>query len=292
LRRYTKEDIVINTVIYFVLLIVLIAVLLPFYYVFILSFNSGIDTQRGYVYFFPRNITLDNYKFLFIDNMWLYAFLISVLRTLVGTIFEVTFTSFVAYGLSKKQLLFRKTYYRILIMSMYFSGGIIPFYILIKTLGLMNNFFVYIIPPMLSQFFVLVMVAFYSEIPVELSESAYLDGANELIIFLKIIIPVSLPIIATVSLFTAVNHWNSWFDSAFFVQNEHLKTLSYRMMELITRNIALTRRPDNQKVYMATITPKSIQSASIIITVLPIIMVYPFVQKYFIKGIMLGSVKG
>ncbi len=291
--KRAKKDIAFDVVNYILLILIAFITIYPFYYILVISFNSGLDAARGGIYFWPRVFTLDNYRKIISDDKWMNAFGISVFRTVLGTAMSVFFTSMVAYGLSYKKLLFRNGYYRILIFSMYFSGGLIPYYVLLKSLGLLNTVWVYIIPSLLSQFMVLIMISFFAEIPSSLSESAYIDGANDLQIFMKIILPISKPVLATATLFAAVGHWNAWMDSAYYVSNPKLRTMSYLMMEIINKSQAANVGDMQQTYRSATnITTKSLQAAVIIISTIPILVTYPFLQKYFVKGIMLGSVKG
>lgn len=288
-----KKDIAFDIVNYILLILIAFITIYPFYYILVISFNSGLDAARGGIYFWPRVFTLDNYKKIISDDKWVNAFGISVFRTVLGTALSVFFTSMVAYGLSYKKLLFRNGYYRILIFSMYFSGGLIPYYVLLRSLGLLNTVWVYIIPSLLSQFMVLIMISFFDEIPPSLRESAYIDGANDLQIFLRIILPISKPVLATATLFSAVGHWNAWMDSAYYVSDPKLRTMSYLMMEIINKSQAANVGDMQQTFRSATnITTKSLQAAVIIISTVPILVTYPFLQKYFVKGIMLGSVKG
>lgn len=291
LKNKTTEDIVLDIINYVVLTLILFATVYPFYYVLIMSFNQGIDASLGGIYWFPRKFTLENYREFFTDSKWISGLGMSVLTTVIGTFAGVLFTTLVSYGLSFKDLAYRKLYMTLIIISMYFSGGIIPYYILLKELRLLNTFWVYVIPGALNTFFLLVGLSFFSEIPPSLRESAKIDGASELTIFRKIILPLSKPFIATLVLFVGVGHWNDWFTSAFFVRDENLRTLSYLMMEIINRNMASLTSASGVAVQTTAKTSLSIQMSSMIIAVLPIVCVYPFLQKYFVKGIMIGSVK-
>ncbi len=290
-KKKGKEDIVLDAFIYIVLILIAIITLYPFYFTIVRSFNEG--TASSNTYFWPARPTLENYITFFRDGKWFNGLIISILRTLIGTATSVIFTCIVAYALSFKNLAYRKVYMTLLIISMYFSAGIIPNYILLKSLHLFDSFWVYIVPTALNAFFVMVGISFFQEIPPDLFDSARVDGANDLIIFAKIVLPISKAFLATIALFVGVNHWNSWFDSAFFVQNPNLKTLSNLMMELINKNQAgyLTGASAAAKAN-STVTSFSIQTAAMVISVAPIICVYPFLQKYFVKGIMIGSVKG
>lgn len=287
------EDYIFDSVIYLFLIFIIFITIYPFYYVLVQSFNEGMYSLNGGIYFWPSRPTLENYQSFFKDAKWLNALKISVLRTILGTGISVIFTSMVSYGLSFKKLVFRKCYVTILIVSLFFSGGIIPYYVLLKNLHLFNTFGVYIVPTALNIFFVLVGMSFFSEIPSELFDSAHVDGANDLIIFIKLVLPVSMPFIATIALFMGVEQWNAWFDAAFFVQKKTLHTLSFLMMEIINKTRLggnLTQGAAAQQA--SKVTSFSLQASAMIIAVTPIICIYPFLQKYFIKGIMIGSIKG
>lgn len=292
LKTQKQKDIIFDSFIYVALFIIMLTMLYPFYYVLIASFNKGTDTLLGGVYVWPRSVTLENYKIFLGDPKWLNAFLISVARTLSGTLLGLLLTSLVAYALSHRELLFSKTYFTIIIFAMYFSGGLIPYYVVLRSIGLLNSFAVYIVPSMLNTFFLLIAISFFREIPGELKESAHIDGAGELVIFFKIILPVSTPVLATMALFMGVGQWNSWLDSAYFVQTDNLRTLTFRMMEIINQSnapmdsLAVANRPTSG------VTSFSLQVTSMVVSIVPIICVYPFLQKYFVHGIMLGSVKG
>jgi putative aldouronate transport system permease protein len=293
LKRATAEDLVVDSVNYLLLFVIMIITLYPFYYVLVISFNQGLDTMMGGVYFWPREFTLDNYSTFFSDPKWMMAFVVSVLRTVIGTFLGVLFTCMVAYGLAHKDLMFKKLYFSLVIFAMYFSGGLIPYYVVLKSLHLLNSFAVYVIPSMLNTFFLLIAISFFRELPGELEESAKVDGANEIYIFLKIIIPISLPMVATMALFLGVGQWNSWLDSAFFVQDDNLRTLTYRMIEII--NQSSSPRAEESQLYAgqaSSVTSFSLQVTAMVVAIVPVMCVYPFLQKYFVKGIMLGSVKG
>ena len=285
-----------DTVIYVSLVFIVFITLYPFYYTLVLSFNNGIDTSRGGVYFWPRVFTLENYIQVFKDPAWGRASFISVSRTVIGTACTLIFSGLFAYGLSFDNLRFRKIYMSILLFSMYFSGGLIPYFVLLRALGLLNSFAVYIIPLLMDSFMVLIMIAFFKEIPRSLHESAKIDGANDLIIFFRIILPTSKPVVATASLFMGVHQWNSWFDATFFVQRKDLKPMAFLLREVINRAQLLSMREGATAVEMAmrstsTVTSTSLQMATMIVAIVPIILVYPFAQKYFVKGVLLGSVK-
>lgn len=292
-RKKTLEDWILDSFITIILLIIVFVTLYPFYYILIITLNDGADTAIGGMYLWPRAFTLDNYIYFFEDTKWLNAFVVTFLRTIIGTLLGVLFTSMVAYGLAKRDLMFRKFYFIVVIVAMNFSGGLIAYYVILRSLGLINTFGVYVIPSMLNIFFLLIAISFFREIPDELAESARMDGAGEFRILLKIILPISLPLMATMSLFMGSGQWNSWLDSAYFVQSEELRTLTYRMMQVI--NQSQMPAGDSQSLASmskATVTPFSVQATAMVVSIVPILCVYPFLQKYFVKGMMLGSVKG
>ncbi|WP_373232741.1 carbohydrate ABC transporter permease [Cohnella sp.] len=292
-RRRSKEDWLLDSFITIVLIVIVFITLYPFYYILLITLNAGTDTNLGGMYLWPREFSLENYITFFEDPKWLSAFGVTVLRTLVGTILGVLFTSMIAYGLAKRDLMFRRTHFLIVIVAMNFSGGLIAFYIVLRSLGLINSFGVYVIPGMLNIFFLLIAISFFREIPEELGESARIDGASEIHIFARIILPISLPLMATMSLFLGSGHWNAWLDSAYFVQNEELRTLTYRMMQVINQSMVPSANTQAAATMSrSSVTPFSIQATAMVVSIVPILGVYPFLQKYFVSGMMLGSVKG
>ncbi|WP_078544709.1 carbohydrate ABC transporter permease [Litchfieldia alkalitelluris] len=293
--KRTVEDKIVDFVVYSILAIVFIVTFYPFYYLIIISFNDGVDATLGGIYFWPREFTLVNYETLVVDPKWILAFFVSVARTVVGVILGVLCTSIVAYGLAKKDLMFKKFYFALFIIGMYVSGGIIPLYVVLRSLHLLNTFWVYVIPGMLNIFLLFIAISFFREIPKELEESAKIDGASDLRIFISVVLPISKPVLATMALFTGVGQWNAWLDSAYFVQNENLRTLTYKMMEVIQKaNIPIDLQGPGAEyaAKVAQSTPYSLQITAMVISVVPIICVYPFLQKYFVKGATIGAVKG
>ncbi|MVQ36283.1 carbohydrate ABC transporter permease [Paenibacillus sp. MAH-34] len=291
-KTQRQKDLLMDSFIYAILFIIMLTMFYPFYYVLIASFNKGSDSLLGGVYLWPRSFTLENYRMFMEDPKWFRAFLVTIARTLLGTALGLLLTSLVAYGLSHRDLLFSKVYFTVIIFAMYFSGGLIPYYVVLRSIGLLNSFGVYIIPSMLSTFFLLIAISFFREIPGELKESAHIDGAGEFVIFFRIILPVSTPLLATMGLFMGVGQWNSWLDSAYFVQSENIRTLAFRMMEVINKSNAPMDAIAAANSASAGVTSFSLQVTAMIVSIVPIICVYPFLQKYFVSGIMLGSVKG
>lgn len=289
--RKSKEDKIFDCFVAVTMAIIIAACLYPFYLAVIMSFNEGLDAQRGGIYLLPRKFTLDNYAKLFRDSAWGKAFFVTLARTVVGTTMTVFFTLFVAYGLSYKELVFRKGYYSFFIFAMYFSGGVIPYYILLRSLHLLNTFWVYVVPGCLSLFYIIVATSFFQDIPKELAESARLDGAGEFAIFRKIILPISKPLMATIAIFTSVGHWNAWYESAFFTSDKNLRTMGYLMIAIINSSKGSTSAADAGMQAAATTTTLSIQLAAMVVAVLPILCVYPYFQRYFVTGMTVGAVK-
>lgn len=289
LRHSTAEDKFVDTFVYIFCATVFFVTLYPFVYITIIAFNEGIDATLGGIYWWPRAFTLENFERFFTDERWLRGLWVSILRTVIGTTIGVLFTLIVSYGLSFKDLIGRKYYIFFVIFSMYFSGGIIPYFALLRELNLLNTFAVYVVPGALSGFFLLIGISFFRSIPPSLRESAKIDGAGEVRIFTSIIMGISKPFIATCVLFMGVGQWNAWIDTAFFVRDQSLHTLSFLMMQVINSiQIAATAAEVGARGSTTTI---SIQAAAMVISTIPIICVYPFLQKYFVSGMMIGAVK-
>lgn len=277
------------------MILVAIATLYPFLHVLALSLNDANDAVRGGIHIWPREFTLDNYIHIFTENNDLVrAFINSVLRTVLGTALGVIACSICAYVLSRKHFVFRRVITTMLVITMYVSGGLIPWFLLIRNLGLVDNFLVYIIPGMISAFNVIVIRSFMEGLPDALEESAKIDGAHDFTIFVKIILPLCLPVIATVALFIAVGQWNSWFDTYLFARNNiNLTTLQWELMKVL-ENAQVSPgsvNPATAQNLVRAVSPTSIRMAITMVATLPIVFVYPFVQKYFMSGLTIGAVK-
>ena len=269
---------------------IMLITLYPFYYVIISSLNDPIDLLRGPVYLLPRKWSLTNYIYIFQDKDILRAAFITVSRTLIGSAAAVLFTATFAYGVSKKKLLGRKLFVGMTLVTMYFSGGLIPSYILIAHgLKLQGNFLVFIIPNLFNAFNAFIMMSFFRGISPEMEESAKIDGANDLIIFFKLILPVSMPILATIALFNGVFHWNSWFDAMLY-GGRKLETLQQYLVKSIQS--ASVSAQAASYVSNTGISSTSIRLTTMVVTAFPIVLAYPFLQRYFVKGVMIGSLKG
>ncbi|WP_054025974.1 carbohydrate ABC transporter permease [Bacillus sp. FJAT-28004] len=272
----------------------------PLWYILVLSINEGMDASLGGIYWWPRVFTLDNYRVMLSDDTIINAFWITVERTVIGTFGSLLITSLVAYALSRKELPGRQALLFIFLFVMLFSGGLIPYYIQLIHLGLINNFWVYVIPSLFSIWNLFVMkTSFQSNIPESVVESVKLDGGGYTRIYFHIVLPFSMPLFAALGLFTAVGHWNDWFTGAFFINDINLQPLPtylQRMMSTIEASQMISASQmttlNQTRLYNPdAITPKSVRMATIMITILPILFVYPFVQRYFVKGVLIGSVK-
>jgi len=297
-KKLNAEDVVLDTIIYSFLILVALATLYPFVNIIAISFNDALDTIRGGVYIWPRKWTLRNYNIILSNPEIYHAAVISVLRTVLGTVLGIICSLLVAYPLSRKDFVLRKGASAILVFTMYFSGGLIPTYLLMRYLHLLNTFWVYIIPSLLGMFNVIVLRSYIETLPGSIVESAKIDGASEFRILFTIIFPLTLPAIATIALFIGVWHWNSWFDVYLYnPQRPELSTLQFELQKILASVSMQTSRNPNFEAgsmtqQMQTVTPESVRAAMTIVAVAPILLVYPFLQRYFVKGLTIGSVKG
>jgi putative aldouronate transport system permease protein len=287
----TKADVFI---LIFMILVINIT-LYPFLNVVAKSFNDPLDTVKGGVHIIPRAFTMQNYIGLFEAGSNLpIAFRTSVLRTVLGAASGVLCCAMFAFVLSRKDFLFRRSFTIFLVVTMYVSGGLIPEYLLIRNLGLINNFLVYIIPGLINVFNVIVIRAYMDTIPYSLQESAKIDGANDVSIFFRIIMPLCKPVLATIALFVAVGQWNSWFDTYLYARNTvQLSTLQYELMKVLDSAQAVGNAQDvySEGLRSARRNPEAIKMAITVIATVPILIIYPFLQKYFVSGITIGAVK-
>lgn len=273
-----------------------LSVILPFLNITALAFNPGKDAERGGIFFWPRIWSLDNFEKVFEASNIATAFGISIFRTFVGTVASVFLTAMAAYALKSKTLPGGKFLMMFIFFTMLFSGGIIPYYMLLKTLHLTNNIWVYVIPSLYSAWNLIIFRTFFQQIHPSLEESARIDGYNDFSIFVRIIMPLSRPVIAVIALFSAVNHWNDWFTGAFYVRSADLRPLSTLMQEMLMSTEAMRDTLEQaagsyKMIDRIQVTGNSLKMAMIVVVVTPIVMIYPFVQRYFAKGIMIGSMK-
>jgi len=284
-----------DVLIYFVLVVVAIVTLYPFLNVLAISFNDSTDSVRGGITIFPRKFTLENYKAIFTYDTLSTGFKISLLRTLIGSFLGLMSASMLAYTLARRDFQGRRFVSTYLAITMYVTAGLIPFYILIKDLNMMNTFAVYVFPGIVSAFNVFVIRSFMDGIPYEVQESAKIDGANDFTIYWRVILPMTKPALATIGLFLAVAQWNAWFDTYLYNgSSEHLTTLQYELVKVLqsTTNNSGDYRSMTVNQAASTVSPDSVKMAITIFVSVPILLVYPFLQRYFVKGLTLGSVKG
>jgi putative aldouronate transport system permease protein len=297
MNKRTKEDFIIDFLIYSFLAVTTFLFLYPFWNIIVVSFNSGVDTARGGLTFWPREFTLENYRVVFQDSRLLNAFLVSIGRTAIGTLLALVFNGMAAYALSKKDLIGRKIYFGVFIFTMYFVGGLIPTYLIIRNVGLLNSFWVMVIPFIINVYHIIIFHSFFQDLPISLEESAQIDGATYFQIFIKIIVPISAPVFATIALFTSVWHWNNWLEPVIYIRNANLLPIQAVLQEIINSNVvseAMRQAGGAASDFLADnsgVTSRSIISSTIVVATLPIIFVYPFLQKYFVKGMTLGAIK-
>lgn len=265
--------------------------LYPIWFVLIHSFNNGFDSAQGGMYWWPRKFTMDNYKEVFRNNEIITAFMVSIARTIIATAMHVFFTAMVAYAFLKRELIGRKIYMTMGLITMFFSGGLIPTFIVIKTLGMFDKFVVYLFPVMFSFFDLIIIQAFMRTIPEALEESAKMDGANSFTIFAKIILPLSKSVIAVILLFNGVFNWNDYFMGVIYINDQSLHPIQTYLYKMVVTSEASKTSLMSGSVSTSTFTSTSLQMATMLITTIPIVCVYPFLQKHFVKGMMLGSVK-
>ncbi|WP_418969630.1 carbohydrate ABC transporter permease [Alloscardovia omnicolens] len=265
-----------------------VLIVVPVWNVAISSFASTKALNEGGFVFWPQELSLDNYVQVFSDSTLWNAFFISVAKTVVGVIAHVFFCALFAYPLSKAYLKGRKVYSAMGIITLFFSGGMIPTYLLIKSLGLLDTFWVYIIPALFSYYDVVILMNFFRQVPQSLMESAKIDGASEWRIFTSIMLPLSKPALATIALFHGVWQWNDFMTTKLYITNEALYPLQMRLYDIIMRSQASSAA---SQIVLDTST-RGVRLATIMITILPILVLYPFVQRYFVGGTMMGAVKG
>ncbi len=289
LNRITVGDIMIGIL----MLVICFVSLYPVWYTVIISFNDSSDALRGGIYWWPRKFSLESYKTVFQDTTIIRAFMVTVLRTLIGTVTSVFFTAMVGYALSKKHIMGNKFYTILGTITMFFGGGLIPYFITLKNLGLYNNFLVYIIPSLFNFYNMIIFRSFFNELPAGLEESARLDGANDLMIFIRIVIPLSAPVIATIALFNGVGHWNDYFTGVMYINDAELQpiqTYLFRIIASASASKTVVAMPAG--VTAQQVSSQSVRLATMVVTTFPIMCVYPFLQKYFVKGMLIGSIKG
>ncbi len=295
MKRKNKFTLI-DYLIYIGLTLFALTILVPFIHILSLSFSPSYIATRGGLHLIPKDFTLDNYIKVLSNSFIWNGYKNTLIRTIVGTPLVVFVTALGAYALSKKYFPHRSFWTLVIVFTMFFSGGLIPTYLLVKNLGLMNTYASMILPILTSAYTIVIMRNFFQSLPEEVEESCMIDGAGRFTIFFKIVIPLSTPIIATIGLWTAVSHWNAWYDVLLYITDERMFVLQIVLRRIIitgtqqlmdiTTNGVLTNIEDNVS------SPEGLKSASIFVATVPILCVYPFIQRYFVKGIMIGSLKG
>lgn len=278
---------------FFLLIVFAFLCVYPLYFIFINSISGADAVVRG-VYILPEDFSLEFYKSLLQMPNIPNSIVVSVARTVLGTALTVICSSFLGYMVTQSELPLRKWVYRFVVATMYFNAGLIPWYILMVNLGLKNNFLLYILPSAVGAYYVVLSKTYIESIPASVEESAKIDGAGVLTIYARLILPMSMPIIACLIVFCAVNQWNAWSDNFYLVSDPKLSTLQYQLyMNLANESSNVTNTTSSSSLLRSKATTElGLRYALSMLTVLPIILVYPFMQKYFVKGIMLGAVKG
>lgn len=263
--------------------------LYPVIYVIAGSFNQGADYSKGGVYFLPRVFTFENYRVVLEDGQMWWSYFVTIGRTVVGSATALVFTSAVAYAMSRPNLKFKPVFYWINIFTMFFNGGLIPYFLVIKTFGLYDNFLVYVIPGLYSVYNMIVLQSGFKAVDGEIHDAAVVDGAGELRIWWQIYMPLSKPVLATIVLWLAVGHWNSYFDTMIYTNSDELQTLQYFLLKAIQTSSMTEGMPPE---LMERLSAKTISLAAIVVSIIPVLCFFPLVRKNFASGIMIGSLKG
>ena len=261
----------------------------PFYYIITVSISDPANVREGAMILWPKGFSLEAYRITFSHARFYSAFRISVFRTIIGTALGVSISSAMAYAVSRPYLHGHRFFTVFLVFTMLFNGGIIPTYLVVRYTGIIDTFWALILPNMLNTFNIIVLINFFQAVPAELEESAKIDGANDLVIFAKLMIPVAMPAIATITLFIAVYHWNALMDGILYINTPAKKPLQVYLNDIVLAGQTEDLFQDSSSKWLPTM---SLKTATIVASTLPILVVYPFLQKYFVKGIMVGSVKG
>lgn len=281
--------------IYTALSLLFIITFYPFWNIFVLSLNDATDSLRGGLMLWPRVFSIDSYKAVLSDTALLSSLKVTLLRTAVGVPMNLLAVTTLAYALSQRDLIGRRQINLLFVFTMYFSGGLIPTYMIVKWLGLIDNFLVYLLPGLYNVYWMILVRTYMEGLPYSMIESARIDGANDIQIFAKVVLPSCAPVVATIGLFSAIYHWNAWYDSYIYTNKPALETLSNALVKILNQYQTGAMMTQAQQMAATSkrlpVSSESIRMTVTMVTTIPIILVYPFVQKYFIKGMMLGSVK-
>ena len=287
-----KPEIAFSIFNYIFFTLLCIVMVYPFWHVIMMSLSSVEATAKGGVFLWPKGFNLDTYAKVFNDSTIWSGYFTTITVTLSGAFFGTLFTATTAYPLSKKYLPFSKTMLLLVLFTMLFSGGMIPGYLLMKNLGLIDNRLSLVLPGLVSAYNVIIMKSFFQSLPESLEESAKIDGATEVTVFWKIILPLSKATVATIALFTAVGYWNDYFSTVLYINSKERWALQAVLRYMLTNTNQAMQSAGVSVAAATNVTAATIKSASVVVATVPILCVYPFVQKYFVKGVMIGGVKG
>ncbi|MET3849371.1 putative aldouronate transport system permease protein [Paenibacillus sp. OAE614] len=289
---------IISVVVHTVMLVMILVTLFPLIHIVATSLSDPKDIAKGLVSLWPSHINVSAYKTILFENAHIpRSFLNSIIITCVGSILSVVVTTITAYALSKNDLIFRPFLLTYCIIPMFFTGGLIPQFLLVKSLGMMNTIWSLTIPGLISTWWLMVMISFFKNFPVEIEEAAKLDGCGDFQTLLRIVLPLSMAGVATISLFYAVSLWNSYFTAMLYMNNYNDYPLQLILREIVLQSTLASQMAEEGNAVLAedlssNLTPESVQYATLFISIMPMLIVYPFIQKYFVRGIMLGSLKG
>lgn len=290
-------DVLFNVLNYLFFTLFTLTCIFPFYYLFINTISDNDLVKRGLINFYPRGINFNNYLALKSVNDLGYAFVVTISRTIIATVLMVVASAFVGYLVTKQEMWKRSFWYRFLVITMYFNAGLIPWYLNFAMLGLTNKYTAYILPAIVAPYNIILVKTYIESIPGELEESAFIDGASHMTVFRKLIFPLCKPILATITIFGAVGNWNSFQDSLILMQDSHLFTLQHRLYIYLNQssNIQSVMQSGGSAAVSAmeqALNAKVIKYTISMVSIIPILLVYPFMMRYFEEGIMLGAVKG
>lgn len=290
--KRSKGEKIFNVFNIVLLILFALTTLYPFIYTLSISLSSAAEASRGGFHFWPRDISITAYSMVFRNDGLFTAYGNTIFRTVVGTLLGLLVTCFYGYALARPETPNKKFFTTVLVFTMLFNGGKIPTYLVLKQYHLLNNIWVYVLPTLISAYNVIVSRSFFMSIPNSLNESAKIDGANEFYIFFKIIAPLSKPIIMTLALFMAVTHWNAWYDSLMYITDNNKIVVQLLLQRIIQESDVTLITQGLVNPEATEFTSETVKSATVIVAILPILVFYPFIQKYFTKGMMLGAVKG
>ncbi|RTE10793.1 carbohydrate ABC transporter permease [Paenibacillus whitsoniae] len=295
IRDHSLSSKMLDIVVHAVMIVILIVTIYPVLYVLSASLSSPTAYNLGKVTIFPVDVTLKAYRLIWEAKTVPHSFLNSVVYTTLGTAISMLLTTSLAYAISRKKLTLRRFYMMFVLITMYFNGGMITNFILVKNLGLYNTLWAIVLPTAVSTYYLIIMRSYFQAVPEELNESAYLDGANDLVIFIRITLPLSMAALVTIGLFYAVNYWNAWFSSLLYLKDTDKYPLQMVLRQIIIRSELLMqsiKAGEASASEMASTDVTSIKYATLFVSIGPMMILYPFIQKYFVKGVMIGSLKG